>query len=183
MKSQEKKRCTYCQKEFPKTLEYFSQTYHSQRKNKYLNSRCRDCSRILNKEYRAKNVVKLRENHRKYDKSPKGIYKKLKHSDRSWKVKMTQEEFVEWYKSQQKICCYCGIEDNQLQLVSDRFNNKTYRLTVDRIDSSKDYQMGNIALCCLRCNHIKGDFFTQSEMVEIGKTYISRRWKTNATQH
>lgn len=90
---------------------------------------------------------------------------------------MTQEQFTEWYLSQPKICSYCGITVENLKKIPDSYNNKTHRMTIDRMDSFRDYELSNITLCCLRCNHIKGNFFTHSEMVEIGKTFISPKFK------
>lgn len=179
-KRQSTKRCTLCQKNLPLTQEHFSWVWHKARGKSYPYPKCRVCSRKLNKEYRKANAEKLRENHRKYDRSPKGVYKKLKHSVRSWKVLITQKTFEEWYKSQPKKCFYCGLKEEELRSVSDKYNNKTNRMTVDRIDSTKHYEDGNLVLCCLRCNHIKGDFFTQSEMVEIGSTFIKPKWKKYA---
>lgn len=177
MKKQLTKKCTKCQQVFPRTQEHFFWVWSKARQKSYPSSKCKICSRKLNKEYREKNVQKLRENHRTYDRSPKGIYKKLKHSKRSWEVKITQKEFVEWYQSQPKKCCYCGLTEEMLSKVSDKYNNKTQRMTIDRLDSKKHYEVGNLALCCLRCNHIKGDFFTQSEMEKIGSTFIKLKWK------
>jgi len=162
---------------FPRTEEHFSWVWSKARQKSYPFSKCRVCSRKLNKEYRKKNVEKLRENHRNYDRSPKGIYKKLRHSERIWEVRMTQEEFIAWYKLQPKKCYYCGLKENQLSKVEDKYNNRTHRMTIDRIDSKKHYELGNIVLCCLRCNHIKGDFFTQSEMEKIGSMFIKLKWK------
>jgi hypothetical protein len=180
MKKQLTKKCTKCQQVFPKTQKHFSLVWSKARQKSYLYPKCRTCSRKLNKEYREANVQKLRESHRKYDQSPKGIYKKLKHSARSWKMEMTQEEFVGWYLSQPKTCSYCGIDELTLKVAPDAYNNKTRRMTIDRIDSMKHYTLKNITLCCLRCNHIKGNFFTQSEMVEIGSMFIKPKWNKYA---
>lgn len=183
MKSKEMKKCLHCQKEYPKTSEYFWSAYSKARGKSYLRSKCKKCSYKLDKEYRKANAEKFRETQRRWTQSPKGAYKSLKNSTRGYKVKITQQKFMEWYKSQPKKCYYCGIKENQLQLVSDKYNNRVYRLTVDRADNIKGYVLGNLKLCCLRCNHIKGDFFTQSEMEEIGRKYIQARWKINATRH
>lgn len=180
---QKEKECTYCHQKFPKTTEYFFRAYHSQRKGFYLNSRCKTCSRKLARDYKKAHLEKFHNAQRKWAQTPKGAYRSLKNSTRGHLVLITQEKFVEWYKSQPRKCFYCGLKEAQLQLVSDAYNNKTYRLSVDRVDSLKAYEEGNLVLCCLRCNHIKGDFFTQSEMVEIGRIYISPKWRMNAEQH
>ena len=176
------KECTSCHMVLPVTPENFS--WGVRRKGdkiyRYPIAKCKSCLRKYDSIYREANRLKLRESERKYNLSPKGIYKKLVQSERSWKVLMTQQEFVEWYNSQPKKCYYCGIDEKMLRVIPDRYNNKTYRLTIDRTDSSKDYQIGNLVLCCLRCNHIKGDFFTQSEMEQIGLNFIALKWREYA---
>lgn len=174
------RKCTHCQKEYPETKDYFKE--YSARGKKYLEHRCKDCLKEYNRNYRRENPEKFKRSGKEYDNSAKGVYKKLKQSSRGHKVLITQVKFVEWYESQPRDCCYCGIKEKELQTLKDAYNNKTYRLSIDRIDSSKNYEVGNLALCCLRCNHIKGNFFTQSEMVEIGQKYIARKWE-NARQH
>lgn len=183
MKSQEKKECTGCHKKYPKTLEYFHQAYHKARSRSYLDSKCKKCSYESNVAYRKANAEKFRETQRKWTQSPKGCYKSLKNSIRGHKVKISQKQFMAWYQSQPKKCSYCGITQEGLQKIKDKYNNRVFRLTVDRMDNRKGYVSGNLALCCLRCNHIKGDFFTQSEMEEIGKKYIQPKWRENARQH
>ena len=71
----------------------------------------------------------------------------------------------------------------EMQTIQDKYNNRVYRMTIDRMDSLKGYEQGNMVLCCVRCNHIKGDFFTQSEMVKIGNLFIKPKWRKYATQH
>lgn len=189
MEETKMRKCTCCQEVYPDTFEYFRKRKTKSGEIK-TTSWCKNCYKEYARNYRETHpkVLKkyadthreiLRKNMKKYDDSPKGIYKKLRHSAKvhGREVIISEQDFTEWYQSQPRKCCYCGIEEKDLSLITDSFNNKTKRLTIDRIDSSKDYEKGNLALCCLRCNSIKGNFFTQSEMEEIGKTYISKKWE------
>lgn len=169
------KKCSTCQKEFPETEQYFKK-YQKNGKT-YLTGKCKSCLNAYNKKLRMENPQRYRKNGRNYDYSAKGIYKKLKNGPRGHKVTITQEKFVEWYESQPRKCCYCGIEEKNIPKLGTAFNVKVTRLTIDRLDSSKGYEGGNLGLCCLRCNLTKSNFFTQSEMEEIGSKYIARRWK------
>ena len=178
----DEKKCTCCQNTYPRMSDYFSFVYRKNRNKSYPKSRCKICSKKYDREYRRTYVAKFRETQRRWTQTPKGVFKSLKNSIRGHKVLITQEMFAEWYQSQPKICCYCGITVEEMKLIPDRYNNKVFRLTVDRLDSSKGYEEGNLALCCLRCNHIKGDFFTQSEMVEIGTKFIQPKWRKSAKQ-
>jgi len=178
--NQKMKTCSCCQKNLAVTAEnYYFVIRNGQ---KCPRSKCKSCLSDYNKKYRRENRSALRKSHKRYDSSPKGIYKKLIYSPRKHKVSITQKSFVEWYKFQPKKCYYCGIPAADLKKAKDAYNQKTNRLTIDRMDSSGEYAEGNIVLCCLRCNHIKGDFFTALEMVEIGRKYIAPKWRTNAKE-
>lgn len=48
------------------------------------------------------------------------------------------------------------------------------RLTIDRKNNNGNYCIDNIVLACYRCNTIKGDFFTEQEMLKIGKIIKER---------
>lgn len=173
------KECMRCHKKYARNTQNF---LPDKRRKDGMTNWCRECSREYDRQYRAKHSTLLKENHRKYDNSPKRAYLRLKQSVKRFTVTITQEEFVKWYNSQQKKCCYCGIEEIKLPLDLDSFNRRTPRLTIDRKDSKKGYELGNLALCCLRCNSIKADFFTPLEMEEIGHFYVAKRWE-DANKH
>jgi len=63
--------------------------------------------------------------------------------------------------------------------VNNGWNNRTARLTVDRIDNSLSYSGENIVLSCPRCNMIKSNYFSFEEMREIGQKYVKPRWKNS----
>lgn len=177
------KKCTICQK----VLEI--NTFQKDKRMKDgTRNQCKFCSKIYNQKYKEKNRLKLQQSQKKYDTSPSRIYTKLKSQELAKKklgrkftekhqVLITKEDFLEWYNSQEKKCFYCGIQEKEMLLTNDSYNKKIKRMTIDRMDSEKPYVIGNLALACLRCNHIKGNFFTAQEMVEIGKLFISKKWK------
>ena len=176
------KECLRCHKVFPKTSEYF---YFVRAKRmggkKYPKQVCKACSAELQRVWRKarsaslteKMMEKQRVRQRRLHHTPLGVYQRLK---KEREVLIAKDEFIMWYNSQPRKCYYCGLEESRLPLVSDVLNSRIYRLTIDRMDNSRGYERGNLALCCLRCNLIKADFFTPSEMEEIGKKYIAMRW-------
>lgn len=166
------KKCTRCQKVLPMN------SFGPDKRNKDgKKGACRICLNAYYHQYKMANPERCKKRMRKYDRSPKGVYKQLKSTRRKHKVLISQEAFVKWYKAQPKECVYCGLKVEMLNVVSDVLNNKnSARLSIDRIDSSKGYEEGNMVLACSRCNLIKGDFFTRSEMEEIGRTYVSKKW-------
>jgi 5-methylcytosine-specific restriction endonuclease McrA len=122
--------------------------------------------------------IRNREKYAKYRReyrynNPVGIYSTIKDGLNNKKqprkilLKISKDDFVEWYNSQEKICFYCKRTFEETQ--SDELNRKVHRLTIDRIDNSKGYERGNLALACLRCNAIKNNYFTKEEMLIIGK--------------
>lgn len=106
-----------------------------------------------------------------YSKSIGGIYTQVKRSakKRNKKVNISKEEFTIWWKKQEQKCYYCGKTLHQVINDNDTMNNCRTRLTIDRKDNDKPYEVSNIVLACYRCNMIKSNFFTEKEMLEIGK--------------
>lgn len=92
-------------------------------------------------------------------------------------MSITQDEFVEWYVSQDRECVYCELAEEDLHKHGDLYNDKIDRLTVDCADNDAGYAKGNLVLCCGRCNSIKSDFLSFDEMMVIGRTMVANRWK------
>jgi hypothetical protein len=122
-------------------------------------------------EYARKNPEKRKVIMKRYTSSPKGIYLNIR--KRSNNV-CSKEEFLLWYSNQKKICHYCGIEEKSI--ISKGIMSKTSRLTVDQLLPNKGYRIGNIVLACPMCNLVKGNYFTEKEMLIIGKI-IKRKQK------
>lgn len=116
------------------------------------------------KEYKRKNRNKQKIYKLNYNLSPAGIWTNLKKISR----KISKEDFIKWYVSQPKKCSYCGVAEKEFKGRKFRCWN-IRRLQVDRKDNKNFYTIGNIVLACPVCNWIKGDYFTYSEMLKIGK--------------
>ena len=160
-KNMKTKICTKCKKE--KTLDQF---YKGIDKDN-LTYPCKDCIKIYYKE----NKVKINEYRKIYDLTSKRIYGILKNNtrNRGKELIITEEDFVNWYNNQEKICHYCKRTLEEIK--QDIKENKKFknRLSIDRKDNNKGYTLDNMALACRRCNSIKSDYFTEQEMIEIGK--------------
>lgn len=140
---------------------------------RYYQSHKKECS-ARRKAYFESHKEQYRKYRREYRyNNPVGIYSVIKDglnskgNKRSILLKISKNDFVKWYNSQEKICHYCKRTFEQT--LDDSLNNKVHRFTIDRIDNKKGYEDGNLALSCYRCNAIKNNYFTENEMMMIGK--------------
>ena len=159
------KTCACCKQE--KHIEEFGYDRVTQGGRNYY---CLACTRKKAEVYRNSEHGRFhrQEYNRRLNKTPKGIYWALCRSARSAGrlVRLTADEFVEWYKCQDQRCYYCNREFEKV-IVSD-----PHARTIDRKDNSKEYTLDNIVLCCRRCNIVKSSVFTEEEMLEIAAKYL-----------
>jgi hypothetical protein len=120
------------------------------------------------KNYRIKNKGKARNYSKIWRYTIKGIYSHLKIKSKARRINFNLKklEFINWYKKQNKSCVYCNRPEKVV--IKDK-NKKSNRLTIDRKNNSKGYELNNIVLCCYRCNMIKSAEFTFKQMLKIGE--------------
>lgn len=70
-------------------------------------------------------------------------------------------DVVSIWKDQKGLCFYCDKE-----LVYTHSSVRQDSMTLDRVDSSKGYEPGNVVLACHRCNSVKSDS-TLSELRQM----------------
>lgn len=109
---------------------------------------------------------------KKWYRTPKGIYGNLKDNARKRKQEfpLGQKEFIDWYNYSKKICVYCGITEQQLRFCEHPSGKQ--RLSIDRINNKNPYTINNLALACMTCNSVKSNYFSYTEMLEIGDKFI-----------
>ena len=138
---------------------------------------------ILEKKrnYHRNNKDILNEKSREYLTTKNGIYASLKHSAerRALAFNMSFVEFIDWYNRQPQNCFYCKRTLEEINNTKDILNNISQRLSIDRMDNNKGYEINNIVLACRRCNTIKSGFFTSVEMLKIGKIIQEKYKKKN----
>ena len=71
--------------------------------------------------------------------------------------------FLYWFNEQPKTCRYCHTP------VSSSGGERNKWLTVDRMDNSEPYVIGNITISCFRCNLLKSADISFTMMLQIGK--------------
>ena len=119
------------------------------------------------------------------DKEIDTLYDSIKKSE--WKKHFIENcnwrnDIEIFLKQNPKKCKYCGIEEEQIMILYKNNSIKTKRwitrgrsLEIDRIDSRKGYENGNMAWCCYWCNNAKADEFEEHEFKEIGE-HIRHIW-------
>lgn len=127
------------------------------------------------KIYCEKNIEKYREYRRNYKCfNPRGIFSSLKSGAkrRGIAVEFTIDEFVQWwnyYNRDEAYCHYCLRTMAEIRRYPDSVNERAKRLTIDRANNNEPYTLVNIRPSCYRCNSIKGDYFSEQEMKQIGR--------------
>lgn len=83
---------------------------------------------------------------------------------------LSERSFVRWYVAQPDRCSYCGTTFTELaQLRLRRAFGYYVSWDIDRIDPTKPYRLGNLALACFVCNMAKSDYLSHSEAKVVGR--------------
>jgi len=133
--------------------------------------------RKYSQEYRKKNRGRKIEYNKMYRPTPAGIWIGLRNTP---KRRISKEDFIKWYNTQNKKCAYCGMPEEELKKKIFRCW-KSERLQIDRKDNNRGYENGNLILACPVCNFIKGNYFTCNEMLKIGK--LIKKLKVQRKSH
>lgn len=158
------KRCSTCKNE--KSFEQFSK--HAVKKDGY-RSCCKQCTQAKDKFYRANNP----EINKKKSISLAGRFRKSKWVSLKRKISwsLTKEEYSKYLELP---CYYCRNKLGQ---------QVTYGCGLDRIDSSRGYEPGNIVSCCWQCNTIKSDILSFDETKAVISLVLEMRQIKKDPQH
>lgn len=88
---------------------------------------------------------------------------------------INREQFYIWFKTTEKKCYYCDLEN--IDLCNQFYNKKAKRFTIDRKNNNKGYTLKNICFACPVCNLLKNSFFSDKEWKEIAQKFIKPKWK------
>lgn len=88
----------------------------------------------------------------------------------------SQDDFLRWYLTSERVCVYCGIPEETWKKFYMGVHNKP-GLTIDRKDSSLGYVPNNMALCCAHCNAVKSNVLNYEEMKTVGDMFIKPKWQ------
>ena len=156
----EGKRCPRCGETQP--LNNFG---NSKQTKSGKNGWCLTCCREVSKAYRL---------------TPNGVFNQLKGRNNFYKRHMfsiSNEEFVNWYEDQPKVCHYCGVPEEHMEYVMSYYGSRWLRFTVDCKDNDAGYINGNLVLACDKCNSVKSNILTYDDMLYVGETFIKPKWQ------
>jgi hypothetical protein len=131
--------CTLCSKTKP------SQDFYSGRlrQSGFI---CKTCDDAIHRKYRSSHKKLLagpsKEANRRFRLTPKGKFSEYKFRAKRehYSFQLSFEQFTSFW---QKPCHYCGDPIETIGL--------------DRLDSSKGYELTNVVPCCILCNQAKND--------------------------
>ena len=147
--------------------------YGKRNKGKYLDTYCKKCKSIKNREYRKNNInyfrdweqknkekrtIQKRESGRKYRKTDKGRYNHYKNTSakpRDLDFELTLPQFK--LLTENKKCYLCG--------------KKMENCGLDRLNSDLSYKVFSVLPCCFRCNKSKDNIKLKDYYEMCKKTY------------
>ena len=125
------------------------------------------------REYQARwyeaNREKIRVKRADYSKTPTERYRQIKRRAKIRNIELiiTKNDFIQWFNSQKDVCHYCQ------RPLTGYENGSPEGLTVDRKDNTRPYELGNVALACMRCNVMKGSWLTEEQMIDAARRYFN----------
>ena len=146
------KKCNTCEKIMP--LEEFTKS--GAKKNL-----CRICS--------IKNLTEWQKTWNRPSKTTVYSHLKSHAKSRGTRVALSRLEFESWMERELEdgVCFYCQT------LLDTEKPHSLQGVTIDRIDNSLSYSIGNMVLSCRRCNIIKGSWFSFEDIIEIAQKYLT----------
>ena len=88
---------------------------------------------------------------------------------------ITVEDLMECYKIQDCKCYYSGMPLVLTMTGNGDITDNPYQITVDRLDSTKGYEKGNIVLCCLVANSAKSVLSSEEFYSFVEKMYFTMK--------
>jgi hypothetical protein len=91
------------------------------------------------------------------------------------KLNISKQDFIKWYSAIEKKCEYCNLELESFKKINKYFGKQTQatsRFGIDRKNNSVSYEIGNIVLCCVICNKLKGYFHEYESFKKIADEFV-----------
>lgn len=174
-------------------LTVIKHSFTSDRKRRHFLFRC-DCgnekiiqaSNVTSGNTRSCGCLSKKIKHDRLLPSHKGVINQIilgykRHAkDRNLLFNLTYEQVDKIIKTE---CFYCGTKDSNVKITKNCKKGYAYN-GIDRIDSQKNYDIGNVVPCCKTCNKMKIDFPIDIFFHWIEKIYnysinTAFKWQSN----
>ena len=188
--TQQNKNCNICKKSLSLNEFYLSH-------NGVYNFCCKPCDRKRKAVYRAENKEKIAIAEHKYINSERGYVLEVvngifsRHKKKNARLKWVPdcnkrevyEELMLYIQDHGRNCEYCKEPWTYKRILGTRgegFNARGPKITtnfsIDRLDSTKTYSLGNLVFCCVGCN-LRKNQVRLSDVVNIVRVWTKRRVK------
>lgn len=84
-------------------------------------------------------------------------------------------DFIQFKELIQRDCLYCGAAPDNVY--KGKLGFRLHWQGLDRLINAEGYTLENVVPCCEKCNAIKSDILTPSEMIAVAKTLKKMRSK------
>lgn len=84
-------------------------------------------------------------------------------------------DFIQFKELIQRECLYCGAAPDNVY--KGRMGFRFFYQGLDRLLNCEGYTLENVVPCCEKCNAVKSDILTPSEMIAVAKTLKKIRSK------
>ena len=183
-----KKNCSLCKQEL--SLESFYLSH-----NGAYNFCCKLCDRARKAVYRAENKEKIAIAEHKYINTESGYVRevingifsryKKKNARLKWIPECTRqdiyEELILYIQDHGRVCEYCRDPWTYKRVMGVRGQGHNARgpkivtnFSIDRLDATKTYELGNIVFCCVGCN-LRKNQVRLSDITNIQRVWMHRK--------
>ena len=173
------KTCCICKQSF--SSENFYTT------GRYLSYCCKSCDRERKAVYRAENKEKIAITDHKYINTEKGyvnetingVFSRVNKNNnrKKWPPNCTKQEIYDqlmlYVQDHGRNCEYCKQPWTYLRGLKKTNAKITTNFSIDRLDSTKTYEISNLVFCCVGCNNRKNQV-RLSDVTNIVRVWMKR---------
>lgn len=163
---------------------------------------CKECDKKRSAQYVKLPEVRAKREEWRIKKVSEGYYlfgkggiAKLRYgaNKRGIPFSLTPEVLEEWWKSTPDVCCYCNLTIEEYIKIRDFVHNyrgtnnnilkykkflskaiaRSKRMTIERKDNQKGYEIDNIAKACWFCNSLKSHYLNEEDFSKDAPQRIS----------
>lgn len=136
-------------------------------------AQCKDCNRVRSNKWRSENKSKAAVAMGNYRQTLEGCIRERFHNahhrarDKDYEFNISVEFLIKLFNDQKGLCALSGYEMNYI-------SGSSYKMSLDRIDSSKGYTIDNVQWITWQVNNLKGNL-EESELFKLCEAICTRK--------